>query len=350
MAFLKFNKIGIEGISACIPRKIVRNRECLELFGEQALKKSIKTTGVIERRIANENECASDYCYEAAVKLLEELKIDRNSIDILIFVSQTPDYRIPATSIVLQDRLGLSKSTAALDINLGCSGYVYGLSVAFAYSLQESINRVLLLVGDTVSKFISHKDKTTALLFGDGGTATLIGKNSKFSNSYFSLNSDGSKNSALKIKAGGYRNPSSTGTLSPIIHENGNIRNDEQLFMDGTEIFNFTIREVPNDIKRLLEYSNTNIEDIDFIVYHQANKFITDYLTKKLKYPLNKVPYSLSKYGNTSGLSIPLTIVSELKEKINNNKLILCGFGVGLSWATALIDFSDIYISDLMQL
>ncbi len=349
MALLKFKKVGIAGISACVPKNTIKNEHFTELFSEKSLKKAIKTTGIIERRISDKDKCSSDYCYEAADKLLDEMKIDRNSIDLLIFVSQTPDYRIPSTAIILQDRLGLPKSTASFDINLGCSGYVYGLSVAFAYSSQESINKVLLLVGDTVSKFVSPKDKTTSLLFGDGGTATLIEKNSKFEDSFFSLNSDGGRSDALKIKAGGYRNPSSYKTLIPKIHEAGNIRNDEQLFMDGAEIFNFTIQEVPKDIQKLLKYSNTEMKNIDFIVYHQANKFITDYLTKKLKCSLDKVPYSLDKYGNTSCASIPLTVVSELREKGNNKRMILCGFGVGLSWATALIDFSDVHLCKIRE-
>jgi 3-oxoacyl-[acyl-carrier-protein] synthase III len=350
MAFIKFKNVGITGMGACVPKNKVSNKKSSELFSDASLKKTIKITGVIERRISDKKYCSSDYCFEAANHLLNEMNVDRKSIDILIFVTQTPDYRIPSTSIVLQGRLGLEKSTACFDINLGCSGYVYGLSVAYSYASQENIQKVLLLVGDTVTKFVSDKDKTTSLLFGDGGTATLIEKKDEFKESFFSLNSDGSRNDILKIKAGGYRNQSSCETLLPKVKEQGNIRSDEQLFMDGTEIFNFTIREVPRDIRNLIKFSNTEINNIDFIVYHQANKFITDYLTKKLNYPLERVPYSLNKYGNTSCASIPLTILSELKDNIFNKKLILCGFGVGLSWASALLDFNKLHIENIRYL
>ena len=144
MALLRFKKVGITGISACVPKNTIKNEYFTELFSEKVLKKTIKTTGIIERRISDKDKCSSDYCYEAADELLNEMKIDRNSIDILVFVSQTPDYRVPSTAIILQDRLGLSKSTAAFDINLGCSGYVYGLSVAYSYASQESIQKVLI--------------------------------------------------------------------------------------------------------------------------------------------------------------------------------------------------------------
>jgi 3-oxoacyl-[acyl-carrier-protein] synthase-3 len=350
MTFIRYKNIGITGISACVPKKVVKNICLNDIFSDNTLKKLIKMTGIMERRIADKKQCSSDICFEAANALLDKMNIDRKSIDLLIFVTQTPDYRIPATSILLQDRLGLEKATACFDINLGCSGYVYGLSIAYAYVSQDGIKKALLLVGDTVSKFVSVKDKATSLLFGDGGSATLIEKKDEFRDSYFSLNSDGSRNEFLKIKAGGYRNPSSYETLLPKIQEDGNIRSDEELFMNGTEIFNFTLQEVPKDIKNLLKFANNKLNDVDFVVYHQANRFITDYLTKKLGYPLDRVPYSLDKYGNTSGASIPLTIVSELKEKITDKKLILCGFGVGLSWANALLDFQRVYIDDLRNI
>jgi len=251
MPLIKYKNVGITGISGCVPKNIVSNKQSNEFYSIALLKKTIKTTGIIERRISDKKNCSSDYCFEAANILLDKMNIDRKSVDVLIFVTQTPDYRIPATSIVLQNRLGLENTTACFDINLGCSGYVYGLSVAYSYVSQENIKRVLLLVGDTVTKFVSDKDKTNSFLFGDGGTATLVEKTDEFTESFFSLNSDGSRNDVLKIKAGGYRNQSSLETLLPKIQEQGNIRSDEQLFMDGTEIFNFTIREVPKDILKL---------------------------------------------------------------------------------------------------
>jgi len=350
MALLKYQSIGIKGIAACVPSSIKKNVDVNGLMDERTLKAAIKQTGIDERRISGDGVCSSDLCYHAAEKLLKDLKIARESIDFLIFVSQSPDFRIPATAIILQNRLKLSTTTAAFDINLGCSGYVYGLSVAYSFASQAKVNRVLLLVGDTVTKFSSPQDKSTALLFGDAGTATLIEKSEKYGNTYFSLNSDGDGANSLIIKGGGYRNPSSQETLLQKEDSSGNRRNDEQLFMDGAEIFNFTIKEIPNDIKTLLQYSEKKIEDIDTLVYHQANKFMLDYLTKKLKFPKEKVVYSIDKFGNTSSASIPVTIVTNFTGTGNcGRNVVLSGFGVGLSWGTALLNLSETTICEIVE-
>lgn len=352
MSFMKFQDVGIAGISVCVPKQTINNTDIRDLLPDKALQKTIKTTGIQQRRISPDNLCASDYCFEAAEKLLESLNIDRSSIDLLIFVSQTPDYKLPATSTILQNKLKLPLTTAAFDINMGCSGYVYGLSSAFAYASVKDIKNVLLLVGDTPTKFVNNKDRSTALLFGDGGSASLITKDEKFGDSYFSLNSDGSGKDALYIKAGGYRNKSCNDSLIEKHLEDGSFRNDEQLFMNGADIFNFTINRVPADIQALVNYSGKQLSDADFIVFHQANKFITDFLASKLDYSLDKVPYSLDCFGNTSCLSIPITIVSKLKEEISkgNNRLILCGFGVGLSWATSYLQLNNTNLCDLIEI
>ena len=279
------------------------------------------------------------------------MQINKNTIDFLVFVSQTPDYRLPATAPLLQHRLGLPNTTAAFDVNLGCSGYVYGLSIAYAFAAQKEVRRVLLLVGDTPSKFVSQKDKTTGILFGDGGTATIIEKKADGGPACFSLNSDGSGKDALKIESGGYRNQSSPETLRMIEHEDGSTRRQEDLTMDGASIFNFTIREVPKDISTLIAHAGLSLEQIDYIIYHQANRFITDHLTKKLKYSLEKIPYSLGKYGNTTCLTIPLTIASELADEIrtDSKKVVLSGFGIGLSWATAVLELKNCCIPPIIE-
>ena len=352
MTFSSIEEIAISGICVFVPKEGIDNNDNTGIFTEKTLKKAIKTTGIQRRRIANDETCASDLCYAAASKLLSDMNIDKKTIDLVIFVSQTPDFRIPATSTLLQHRLGLPKTTAAFDVNLGCSGYVYGLSIAYSYASQSGIKRVLLLVGDTLSKFVSNKDKATTLLFGDGGSATLIEKKKDNAKAYFSLNSDGSGEEAIKIKAGGCRYPSSNESLIGKQGDDGSIKSDEQLSMDGLEVFNFTIREVPDDITRILKYANTDIKNVNYIIYHQSNKFIMDYLTEKLQYPQERVPYSLQEYGNTSCLSIPITIASALKNKTaeDKKKVILCGYGVGLSWATALVDISDSYISEILEI
>lgn len=352
MALMSFRGLGITGISACVPKNVVRNIELKGVMTERELKNAIETTGIAERRFADKDICSSDLCYEAASKLLEEMSVDRKTIDLLIFLSQTPDYRQPATAILLQNRLGLPKTVGSFDINLACSGYVYGLATAFSFVSQNGINRVLLLVGETLSKVVSLDDRATSLLFGDAGSATLIEKNKDAGMSYFSLNSDGSGYSFLSIPAGGYRNPSSREALNKKKHQDGSIRSEEQIFMDGMEIFNFTMREVPKDIKTILSFSSQSLADIDYIIYHQANKFIIDFFAKKFKYPKEKIPYCLQKYGNTSAVSIPLTIVSELKDTLVNErkKLILCGYGAGLSWATAILELNNCFVSHTMEI
>ncbi len=354
MPILTYSNLTIEGIAACVPKSVVTtNESAKDLLSEKEISKVIKATGVEERRVADADTCASDLCFKAAEKLLQEMNIDRNTIDVLIFVSQTPDYRIPATSILLQKRLGLSKNVAAFDVNLGCSGYVYGLSMAYNYALQPNVRRVLLLVGDTATKFVSDKDRTTGLLFGDGGTATLVGKKEQHPISYFSLNSDGAGEDALKIESGGYRNPSSLDSLKEVADEDGNVKTAEQLYMNGAEVFNFTIREVPNDILTLLEYAEQDLTQVDYLVFHQANRFIFNYLAKKLKYPKEQIPVSIDKFGNTTSLSVGLTIVNNLREIINkgeNCRLLLSGFGIGLSWATALVDLKGAYVSELAEI
>lgn len=352
MSFITFKNVGISGISAVVPKNIIDNCTFTDIFTKQEIENTINTTGIKQRRFVNENMCSSDLCYEASQKLIEHFDLDKDSIDLLIFLSQTPDFHQPATAPIIQHQLGLSKSTGAFDINLACSGYVYGLATAFSFASQKGINKVLLLVGETLSKIVSKRDRATSLLFGDAGSATLIEKNAKFESSFFSMNSDGSGNWVLMIPSGGYRNPSSTESLKEKKYEDGSIRSDEQLFMDGMEVFNFTMREVPKDIKKILKYSKQNLDAVDYIVFHQANKFMTDFFATKLRYPKEKVPYSLEKYGNTSAVSIPLTIVSELKNDLIDarKKVILCGYGGGLSWATAILELNNCFISDMSEI
>lgn len=350
MALIKFNKAKISGISAAIPRNIIKCEGFSDVFSKDEVDRLVKKVGLSERRFVNDDVCTSDLCFEAAEKLISEMNIDRNSIDMLIFLSQTGDYKIPFTSNILQDRLGLSKTTAGIDINLGCSGYVYSLSTAFAYLNCEGINRVLLLAGDTMSKIISKNDRSTSLLFGDGASATLIDKCEDKSESFFSLNSDGSGANAIKIKAGAYRYPSDIESLKNKKFDDGSIRNDHQLQMDGVEVFNFTVGAVCKDIKKVIEFSGNNIDDIDFLVLHQSNKFMMDFFVKKLKITKEKVPYSIHKYGNTSTASIPLNIVSELKGNLGNKKIALCGYGAGLSWASCVFDIKNCYISELIEI
>lgn len=349
MAIIRYNNVGIHSIAACVPSQIAYNRDLGYFMSDEDVDKAIFNIGIEERRIADENVCASDLCHKAAEKLLEDNNIERESIDALIFVSQTSDYHQPATACILQHKLGLSKDCLAFDINLACSGYVYGLSAAYAYASQNGINRVLLLVGETMSKIVSKFDKVNTPLFGDAGTATLIEKGD-FGETIFSLHTDGSGAEVMMIPDGGFRNPANTKSFEEELDENGDKRNRLQFRMDGMDVFNFGMREEPRDVKNLIAAARKEIGDIDLLIYHQANKFMTDFFTKWLHFDKNKTPYSIRKFGNTSSASIPLTIVTELKDNYPERKnVVLSGFGAGLSWGSVLLNLEKCKISNLIE-
>ena len=274
--------------------------------------------------------------------------IEPESIDVLLFMSQTADYRIPATSCVLQNRLGLQRETMCFDISLGCSGYLFALSTAFAYASMEGINRVLLLDGETFSKIVNRRDKVDWPLYGDAGTATLVEKG-HYGKSTFILNTDGSGENVLKIHAG-MRNPITPESCVEREQEDGNIRSDLEVFMDGMDVFNFAISKVPKSIKTLLKETGHSIDDIDYLVFHQANRFMMDFFVKKLKISPDRVPYCISKYGNTSSSSVPLTISSELNGRLDgDNTMVLSAFGAGLSWGSALLEMHDCKVSPVIE-
>lgn len=352
MADLSFKNVGITGLAAAVPKNTIDNYNYTQFFNKEDVKDIVDKVGIKERRFAPEGMCASDLCFAAAEKLISDMNIDKSEIDLLIYISQTPDYRMPATSILLQNRLGLGKHTAAFDISLGCSAFVYGLSVVYGLMQSGGFRKALLLDGETRSRIYSPKDRKTAFLFGDGGVAALIERDEKFGESFFSLNSNGALSDLIKMDAGGYRNPSSPDTLTEkVVDEYGNIRTDEHGYMNGAEVFNFVLSEIPKNFKSVLEKSGNTNDTIDFNLFHQANDYMNAYLAKKLKLDKEKVPSCIESFGNTSSVSIPLTIASQLQYKLQGNKkLMLCGFGVGMSWATAQINVQDCFISNLVEL
>lgn len=352
MAYLHFHNVGISAVSACVPRNVVDNSHFSGLMPEDEMKKVEDSIGVKERRFADKDVCASDLCLNAALKLFEDGSIVPGDVSALIFVSQTPDYHQPSTAPMLQERLKLPKTTMCFDINLACSGFVYGLSVAFSLASQEGFGKVLLLVGETMSKIVSMKDKVSAPLFGDAGTATLIEK-MDVGDTYFSLNSDGSGSDVIKMPFGGYRNQSSPEGLMEKRDAEGNIRSGEQFFMDGMAVFNFGMKVEPTDIKDLLGRTGLAVNDIDLLIYHQANRFMTDFFSRWLKVPKEKTPYSIDRFGNTSSASIPLTIVTEMNDPErypNRDKVVMSGFGAGLSWGSALTSLSRTKVSRLIEI
>lgn len=353
MAILKYNNVGITAMSACVPRNVIDNYHYdLDIWPEEEVRKVVDKVGVVERRFVDDKTCASDLCYAAAEKLIADNEVEKSEIDLLVFLSQTPDYRMPATSILLQDRLGLPMSTMAFDISLGCSGFISALSIVYAMMQNQGFHKALLLDGETRSKVYSRKDRREAFIFGDAGVAALIERDEKFGESHFSLNSDGSRGDLIMIKGGGYRNMSSIETLKEkVVDDYGNIRTDENGHMNGADVFNFVIVEVPKDIKRLMAASGEDIQRMDYYVFHQANAFINNHIAKRMKLDKERIPWTIQKYGNTSSVSVPLTIVSELKDKMaDKKKLMLSAFGVGMAWATAIVPFVDCKISEIVEI
>lgn len=351
MAFIQYEGVGITAMSAAIPRHVIKNREYTDVFSAQEANDIVDKTGIEERRFADAETCSSDLCFAAAEKLISDNNVDKEEIDLLVFISQTPDYRMPATSVTLQHRLGLSHSAIAFDVNLGCSAFMYGLSIVYGMMERSGLRKALLLDGETRSKVYSPRDRRSAFLFGDGGIAALIERDPKFGKSTFSMNSDGSRASLIMIPAGGYRKMSSAETvIEKVIDEYGNMRSEEQGYMQGGDVFNFVIREIPRDIKNTLVFAGKEIGSFDYIVFHQANNFINSYIAKKMKLDTAKIPSTIAKFGNTSSVSVPLTIVSELQGKLDGKKeLLLSAFGVGMTWATGIVPFVDCKISDIVE-
>jgi 3-oxoacyl-[acyl-carrier-protein] synthase-3 len=342
VAFLKTENTRISAIYTCVPQKIERTED-YEWISLQERQLFTKTTGIIERRVASESTTCSDLCFEAASRLLSDLNC-KDEIDLVLFVSQSPDYFLPATSIILQNRLGIPTNAMAFDVNLGCSGYVYGLSIASHFIQSGNIKKVLLLAGDKSTISTNYEDKSTFPLFGDAGTATLLEFDNNSDDWFFSMASDGKGKDAIIIEHGHSRHPYGTIEDETKEIEPGIIRSKKHLKLNGMEVFNFALKEVAPSIKKLLNYSNQEIEEIDYFVFHQANKLINDSVRKKLRIEIEKVPLSIDYFGNTSSASIPLTICKELAEVVlkENKTYLLSGFGVGFSWATVLLNLSGV--------
>jgi len=351
MAGASIQNVRIGGISACVPKRVEENSD-YELLSEDERRRVIQTTGIERRRTASNDICTSDLCFAAAEELLEELQWNRDEITAIVFVTQTPDYVLPATAVLLQNRLRLPKTALALDVNLGCSGYVYGLQVLASLMSAGGLAKGLLLVGDTISRTTSARDRSVAPLFGDGGSATALEFAAGANPMHFDFGSDGSGGEVIMIPGGAMRNPFGGQSLAVAEIAEGVARNQCQLALDPMEVFNFSIRAVPKTVQNALALAGKSVDGIDAFVFHQANLFMNEVIRKKLKIPEEKVPYSLREYGNTSSASIPLTIVSRLRERIAAEplSLLLCGFGVGLSWATACVSTDAIVCPSVVEL
>lgn len=334
------NGIEVRAVNAWLPTNVLEMKSLTPLYGEAEVESIVKATGIERVRIADKRMTSSDMCFNAAEALIGQEGINKAEIDGLVFISQTTDWILPATSISLQDRLGLSKDTVCMDVHYGCSGYVYGLFQAACWINSGACKNVLVLAGDTTTRMINEHDKSSRMVFGDCGTATIVSRGE--GQMGFLIHSDGSGSDKLIVPAGGFRTPVNSNTSELVWDEDKNGRTQNDLYMDGIAIFNFAITKVHKNINQLIENMGWQKEDVGFYGLHQANEFMVNYVRKKLKVDDSLAPINVRNYGNTGPATLPL-LLSDLADRYgtyNLCKSILSGFGVGLSWGSVATDMS----------
>ncbi|MGM9698304.1 MAG: 3-oxoacyl-ACP synthase III family protein [Prevotella sp.] len=351
MAFFNIPNVVIKGISACVPANVEAIKD-YPLFSEIESDRMLPFFGLSKHHIADDNTCASDLCFVAAEKLLSGSGWDKNSIDCLIFVTEAPDYIFPATSCVLHNRLGLNRHCAAFDIPFGCSGWVYGLTVMGSLLQNGSIKRGLLLVGDTPTRASNKEDKSTFPFFGDAGTATLLEYEENAYGLRAELGTIEKDYNKIIMPEGGFRKrPTMESFVVLVDSEKGIRRRPIDTHMDGMDVFSMSTKQDPETIKTLLDKSGIDINQVDIFGFHQTNKFLMDRVVKRLKIEHQKVPSSLSEYANTSGASIPLTLITKNKQQLCNSKvnIVGCALGVGLSYGAVYFESNRIIVPDVIQ-
>lgn len=331
----------ISAIEYVLPECEVTNEELARDYPEWTVEKIYSKTGIMKRHITARDEFASDLAVRAAEKLFASGKITKDNVDFILYCTQSPDYRLPTTACLIQERLGVQKTCGALDFNLGCSGFVYGLSLAKGLIETGSARNVLLLTAETYSKYINPGDRSVRTIFGDAAAATLISANETDNELIgpFVFGTDGSGAKNLIVPAGGARQPCNSETAVEHRDESGCIRSDNDLYMNGSEIFVFTLNSVPSAFAELLKKSGNTIEDIDLFVFHQASKFMLDTLRIKCKIPEGKFVVAMKDIGNTVSSTIPIALKDAIgSERIKKGmRVVLIGFGVGYSWAACII-------------
>lgn len=335
-------RAAIKAIKSFLPEQKLTNEQLAEQFGDWHASQILSKTGVAVRGVAGTDECASDLGVKAAQRLFESGACTPDEIDFLIFCTQSPDYFTPTTACVMQASLGLKTSCGAIDINQGCSGYIYGLALAKSLVEAGTARTVLLVTADTYTKFINRRDRSLLTLFGDGAAATLVRAVEADSELVgpFVLGTDGSGASQIIVKAGGLRSRPTAETAVEKEDSSGNWRSDENLFMDGADVFSFALRTVPPTLQQLLEKSKLTIDQIDFIIPHQANKFVLERLRAKLKFPAEKFWIDMEQSGNTVSSTIPIALESAIEQQRvkQGDRVALIGFGVGYSWGATMIE------------
>lgn len=345
MASSTLKNVRFAGMATCVPKRIVSNlTDCRPQIRAER-ERLVRNIGIETRRMAPEWQCFSDLAFESTEKLLDSLKWQKDEIDALIVVTQSPDYPAPATAIILQDRLGLPHTAVAFDVNLGCSAYPFGIHLLGSMISAGGIKKGLLLVGD---RSASLNDP----IFSDAGTATALEFDENAPPMHFDLNSDGSGYKAIILPVGGHREPVNMQHLIKRREdENDYWHRATDLVLDGPAVLSFSTQRVPPAVEKLLAYAGASKDEIDYFIFHQANRMINETIRKKLGLPVEKVPSTLRDFGNSSGASLPVTMTARINKEleVGRKRLVLSGFGIGLSWGTALVDIENARFPDLIE-
>ncbi|WP_115553770.1 ketoacyl-ACP synthase III [Xanthomonas arboricola] len=339
------HNVRFAGMATCVPKRVVSNlTDCRPQIRSER-ERLVRNIGIETRRMSQPWQCFSDLAFDATEVLLEKLQWKREEIDALIVVTQSPDYPIPATAIILQDRLGLSHATVAFDVNLGCSAYPFGINLLGSMIAAGGVKKGLLLVGDRSANLEDP-------IFSDSGTATALEFSADAPPMYFDLNSDGSGYKAIILPVGGQREPVAIQHLLPYReNEKDRWHQATDLQLDGTAVLSFSTQRVPPAVEKLIAYAGVSKDEIDYFVFHQANRMINETIRKKLGLPVEKVPSTLRDFGNTSGASLPVTMTARINKELESGpkRVLLSGFGIGLSWGTCLIDIEGAIFPELIE-
>lgn len=332
-------KVYIKALAYNLPEKVLTNEMIAQEFPEWTVEKIDKKIGIKQRHVTVEGETASDLAIGAAEKLFANIGYDRSQIDYLIFVTQSPDYHLPTTACTIQTRLGLSKRITAIDVNLGCNGFVAGLSLAKAVIMAGQAKNVLLMTGETYSKYMHERDKSNRTIFGDGAAATLVSTEGIAEVGEFVIGTDGTGAENLIVKTGGARHPQPAEDLK--FDDFGNPRSSDNLYMDGPAILNYSLDSIPQLVADVLEKNNVTMEDIDLHVYHQANTFLANLERRKLRIPEEKYYCNIENFGNTVSSTIPIALCEAMKEgRINKGtKVLSVAQGLGYTWGGMVLFF-----------
>lgn len=344
MAQATLRNVRYAGMATCVPKRVLSNLDDCPPQLRSARERVVRNIGIETRRICFEWQCFSDLAFDATERLLAELQWERDEVDALIVITQSPDYLIPATAIIMQDRLKLKQTTIAFDMNLGCSAYAFGLHVLGSMISAGGIKKGLLLVGDKSATVLEP-------LFSDAGTCTALEYDPAAPPMHFDLNSDGSGYRAIMLPVGGGREPVGLQHMVPVKDEDGIWRSPGALVLDGPAVLSFSTQRVPPAVRDLLAYAQCPIDAIDYFIFHQANRMINETIRKKLGLAPEKVPSTLHDFGNTSGASLPVTMTVRIRAALiaGKKKLLLSGFGIGLSWGSCILDIEGAVFPELIE-